>query len=204
MDWEAILALRRIVTVEVQKLGEGLWRWTASHPDWEPGEGLPREVGSVYYEARDAVVLIDPLVPDDEEERFWTALDRDVDRLGRPVVALLSVPWHERSAARITERYGGSVSESAPDDVGAIHIAGVGGEPETIFWLAAPGALVFGDIIIGTPPRIEDAWLPEERRGEPIRNELRAVLDLPVELLLPSHGAPVVSGARAALDEALA
>lgn len=189
--------------MEVCELRLGLWRWTARHPDWEPDEGLPDLVGSVYYEAPGAVVLFDPLVPGDEEERFWTALDRDLERLRLPVVVLLTVPWHERSASRVVERYGGSVAEEPPEGVEAIRVAGVGGEPETIFWLPGPGALVVGDILAGTPPRIVDAWQPEERRGEPVRAELRGLLELPVGLLLVSHGDAVTEGAREALAEAL-
>jgi glyoxylase-like metal-dependent hydrolase (beta-lactamase superfamily II) len=189
--------------VDVQELRPGLWRWTARHPGWEPDEGLPGSVGSVYYEAPGAVVLIDPLVPPDEEDRFWTALDRDVERLELPVVVLLTVPWHERSTAELVERYGGSVAEERPPGVQAIRVAGVGGEPETIFWLPAASALVVGDILAGTPPRIVDAWQPEERRGEPVRVGLRGLLELPVELLLVSHGDAVTQDARQALAEAL-
>ena len=34
--------------MEVQRLAEGLWRWTGVHPEWEPEPdyGVPREVGS--------------------------------------------------------------------------------------------------------------------------------------------------------------
>ncbi len=83
--------------MDVQRLADGLWRWTARHPNspnW-PGRGppVPPEVGCVYYEAPDAVVLIDPLLPEDEEERFLVYLDRDVGRLGLPVSILLTAAW---------------------------------------------------------------------------------------------------------------
>jgi glyoxylase-like metal-dependent hydrolase (beta-lactamase superfamily II) len=189
--------------VEVQELRPGLWRWTARHPAWEPDDSLPGEVGCVYYEAPEAVVLIDPLVPGDEQERFWRALDKDVQRVGRPVVVLLTVPWHARSSALIAERYAGPVADVPPAGVEAIRIAGVGGKPETVFWLVEPRCLVFGDILVGSPPRIVDEWQPEERRGAPVRAELRPLLDRPAEILLPSHGAAVTEDARVALAEAL-
>ena len=50
-------------SLPVEKIRDGLWRWTAPHPDWEPGGGWEKDVGCVYYEGPDAVVLIDPLVP---------------------------------------------------------------------------------------------------------------------------------------------
>ena len=82
--------------MDVQELKPGLWRWTARHPDWEE-----REVSSAYVETGDAVCLVDPLVPRDEEERFFAALDRDVERLGLPVAIVLTNPWHRRSSAEL-------------------------------------------------------------------------------------------------------
>jgi hypothetical protein len=79
--------------VDVQQLADGLWRWTTA------------ESGSVYYEAPDAVVLFDPLVPAGEEEEFLTHLDRDVERLGLPVSILLTAGRNERSAPFLRERY---------------------------------------------------------------------------------------------------
>ena len=66
--------------MEVLRIADGLWRWTAPHPDWAPGgtgsAAWPELVGAVYYEAPDATVLIDPIVPADQAEaaRFWGAL----------------------------------------------------------------------------------------------------------------------------------
>jgi hypothetical protein len=79
--------------VDVRQLADGLWRWTTP------------ESGSVYYEAPDAVVLFDPLVPAGEEEEFLAHLDRDVERLGLPVSILLTSRRNERSAPFLRERY---------------------------------------------------------------------------------------------------
>jgi hypothetical protein len=79
--------------VDVRQLAEGLWRWTTA------------EAGCVYYEAPDAVVLFDPLVPAGEEEKFLPYLDRDVGRLGLPVSILLTDARDERSAPFLCERY---------------------------------------------------------------------------------------------------
>ena len=54
------------MAVEAQELRAGLWRWTAPHPEWQEGDSWPQEVGSVYAELPDALVLVDPLVPADE------------------------------------------------------------------------------------------------------------------------------------------
>ncbi|HEX6952557.1 MAG TPA: hypothetical protein VF124_07165 [Gaiellaceae bacterium] len=79
--------------MDVQQLADGLWRWTT------------QGIGCVYYEAPDAVVLFDPLVPAGEEEAFLPYLDRDVERLGLPVSILLTAPEDERSAPFLRERY---------------------------------------------------------------------------------------------------
>src|SRR5439155_20179452 len=82
---------------------DGLWRWTAYHHEWKD------DVGCVYLERDDAVCLIDPLVPADERDRFFTALDRDVGRHGLPVHVLVTVHWHARSARELVERYDAEV-----------------------------------------------------------------------------------------------
>src|SRR5439155_11055952 len=82
---------RRPVRMEAVRLAEGLWRWTAPHPNWEnwPGrEREAREAGCVYYEAADATVLVDPLVPAGEVPEFFRHLDADVARRPHPVVIL--------------------------------------------------------------------------------------------------------------------
>ena len=67
----------------------------------------PRDVGCVYAETPDALVLVDPLVPQDEEDRFWEALDRDRRRLEHlPVEILLTCAWHRRSSDVVAARYG--------------------------------------------------------------------------------------------------
>jgi hypothetical protein len=96
--------------MDVRQLADGLWRWTAG------------EVGCVYYEAPDAVVLIDPLLPTGEEEKFLAYLDRDVERLGLPVSILLTDPRDERSAGLLRERYG--ADDRVPESVEVCPAAG--------------------------------------------------------------------------------
>ena len=58
--------------------------------------------------ASEAPQLIDPLAPPvgtPDAERFWRALDRDVERSGMPVAILLGNHYHERSAEAIFDRY---------------------------------------------------------------------------------------------------
>ena len=79
--------------MDVQRLADGLWRWTTAR------------AASVYYEDPSAVVLFDPLLPVGEEEKFLAYLDRDVERLGLPVSILLTLASRERSAPALRQRY---------------------------------------------------------------------------------------------------
>ena len=88
----------------MREVAPGLRYWTAPHPQWNGATGWPEDIGCVYYEAADALALIDPLLPRGEEERFLVALDRDVARLDRPVALLLTAPW---CPARAPIRFGG-------------------------------------------------------------------------------------------------
>jgi glyoxylase-like metal-dependent hydrolase (beta-lactamase superfamily II) len=183
--------------MDVQELAAGLWRWTAQHPSWDDPP-LPREVGSVYAETADAVVLIDPLVPPDEEQRFFEALDRDVQRLGLPVAILLTVQWHERSAPELRARYPAHGGE--PDGVVAQQLL----DDEVAYWLPRYRTLVSGDALLGIDGlrRCPDAWT-EGRGGERFLPALRSLLDLGVELVLPAHGDPVLANATQALELAI-
>jgi glyoxylase-like metal-dependent hydrolase (beta-lactamase superfamily II) len=182
--------------MEVEPIAEGLWRWTARHPGWTPGQGWEPDVGCVYYEDRDAVVLIDPLVPVGEEERFWRALDRDVERLALPVAVLVTCSWHERSAAVVETRYAGA--RDAPSGVEAIPVA----PEEVAFWLPEMATLVVGDVLVGAGDGLR---LHREWQAEPLDVVIDAVARLaalPVVRVLPSHGSSVLEDGREALAHA--
>jgi glyoxylase-like metal-dependent hydrolase (beta-lactamase superfamily II) len=168
----------------------------------------------VYAELPAAVVVIDPLVPEDEEERFWSALDADVERLGLPVHVLLTVHWHERSVATVLDRYGATLWR--PEEKGelpaGVHAEAVKGSDwiEAAFFLEQHRALVVGDLLIGTNGGIElpVAWFPKAEQDW-VRTDLKPMLRerlgaLPVELVLVSHGQPVLENGAAALERALA
>jgi glyoxylase-like metal-dependent hydrolase (beta-lactamase superfamily II) len=192
--------------MRVQEVAAGLWRWTGLHPEWKPEDGGPegweQEVGCVYYESPEAVVLVDPLVPPEDEERFWKALDRDVERAGKPVRILLTVSWHGRSAQAIAERYGAATEGPLPNGVASRALPAA---EETAYWLPAHGALVFGDAVLGADGGARlcpESWL--DGNLEQLSDELRPLLDLPVERLLVAHGEPVLHDGQAALGRALA
>jgi hypothetical protein len=199
--------------MDVQELRPGLWRWTASHPQWDHAENWGPEVGSVYAELPESLVVVDPLIPEDEEEHFWTALDRDVERLGLPVHVLLTVHWHERSVATVLDRYKATLWR--PEEKGELP-TGVRAEivkgndwVEAMFFLEPHRALVVGDLLVGTGGGIELTvdWFPKAEQEWAVR-ELKPTLHerlgaLPVELVLVSHGDPVLEDGHGALERAL-
>ena len=84
----------------------------------------------------------------------------------------------------------------------------VGGySDEATLWIPACGGLVIGDVFLGGEQgfRVQpDSWLAEGLTHEGLRERLRPLLELPIELLLPTHGEPVVEDATAVLERALA
>ena len=201
--------------MDVRELRPGLWRWTAAHPQWEHAEHWGPEVGSVYAELPAALVMVDPLVPQDEEDRFWEALDRDVERVGKPVHVLLTVHWHERSVAAVLDRYKATLWR--PEEKGelpaGVHAEVVKGSDwvEALFFLEPHRALIAGDLLIGKAgggielpvgwfPKGEQDWAEQELKPE-LRKRLA---ELPVELVVVSHGEPVLEDGAAALERALA
>jgi hypothetical protein len=123
--------------VEAVAVAEGLWRWTATAPDG-------RNVGCVYYEAADATVLFDPLVPAGEEDRFLGHLDADVERRALPVVILLTAERHRRSADELADRFRARIGGALPHGVEAIRIEGADGL-EVAYFIRPHAALVAAD-----------------------------------------------------------
>jgi len=212
------------------ELADGLRRWTALHPEWDPVEDelddSYREVASLLYDSAEGLVLVDPLVPTDDADGFLEALDRDVERTGKAPQILITIRWHVRSTQALSDRYPGShvwahkaarevVSERAtvtdlfgfgetlPGGIVA-YDAQRGGE--ALFWIPEHRALVSGDVLLGTEDgglRVcPESWLGP-RDPQVVRAGLRALLDLPIECVLVAHGPPVLSEGRAALAAAL-
>jgi len=199
----------------LRELRPRLYRWTARHPDAEvdPQPGSPADwgpdVGSVAYAARDALVLVDPLVPADRSD-LQEELDQLVRRHRESVVILTTLQFHRRSRDELVPRYGASTSrakEALPEGVETIQIRGAG---ETMVWLPEHRALIPGDRLLGGDrgglrlcPQSWLRYLPSKMSQPQLRQALRRLLDLPVDMVLVSHGEPVLSGGRKALERAL-
>lgn len=188
--------------MRVERLADGLWRWTAP----EPVSG--REGNAVYHEAPAGIVLIDPLLPDDaaQAERFWRALDRDVERIGlAPLVALTDAD-RRVGAELVRARYAGSrvLALGGSDRHGVLADGAVlPGGVEALIAEAGPdeprqallGCACHGLVWTGALLERDAAHLA------PLLPRLRA---FGPRFLVGSHGQPVVEDAANALARALA
>ena len=205
--------------MEVTRITPRLWRWTGHHEEWK------EDVGCVYYKTKDGIVLIDPLVPTEESDRFLGTLDREV--AGKPVHVLVTIFWHTRSAATLAERYGariwapttsraavarraGVVTDAfCPGDAlpGRVEAFRTARSTEVVYWIPTQASLVPGDVLLGDGNggvrMCPESWLPGKTKHTDLAKSLAPLLDLPVERILVSHGEPVLESGRAALAAAL-
>ena len=171
----------------MQELADGVWTWTGRHPDWKDDPYWGPEVRSYALRTDDGVILFDPIPPPEE-----------LTSAGN-VQVVLTAEWHGRDAERLDFPVRG---DDLPHDVNAQPGFFPG---ERSLWLPAQNALVVGDAL-PDGGAVPDAWLESEwakATREEYNEKLRPLLDLPVELLLPTHGDPVVDDAHAALTRAL-
>ena len=186
----------------IDEIRPGLKRWARPHPEFDPAEGDLDEsytdVASALFHGDDALVFIDPLVPDE----LWPALDAEVNESGKPVVVLTTIYFHERDRDDVARRYGGRIG----GNVAGVHAFSAERADEVAYWLERPRAVVFGDAVLGDQNgglRITP-WAASPEGLEKTRQALLALLELPVEVVLPAHGDPVLSNGREALARALA
>jgi glyoxylase-like metal-dependent hydrolase (beta-lactamase superfamily II) len=194
----------------VREVRTGLWHWTAPHPDWEPRADWGPEVSSYAIDVDERLLLIDPL-----------AVPGEIDRLAaeREAAIVLTCPWHVRDARGLAERLGAPLyvpppDEGDPDPVpGEVFRAGdrlsvgveafPGMEPnDLVLWIESREVLVAGDTLVDRGDGLEfpAEWANKGVPAEEILGGLRPLLELQVELVLPTHGAPA---GRAALEHVL-
>lgn len=186
-------------------MGELSW-WMSQHPDWEPTEDWPQEVPVVRYETAEEVVLIDPLLPPDD----------DFDPHGKPVRVLLTQGAHYRGTADFVERFGASVwtppravwrkisnpatTADLPPGVEAIELEG---EPQqVVFFIPEHATLVSGDVLTGRGGRIR--IFVDEADPDRLLPALDALADLPIERVIIPHGDLIRSDGAARIREAVA
>ncbi|HSC90316.1 MAG TPA: MBL fold metallo-hydrolase [Gaiellaceae bacterium] len=189
----------------------GVWHWQAPHPDWVPEADWSREVSSYAIDDGERLLLFDPLAVPAELEELAAR---------RETAIVLTCPWHRRGAPELAERLGVPIHVPPPDEgdpdpvrghvfragdrlpVGVAALPGM--EPnDLVLWVGRRRAIVVGDALIDRGRGFEFPvdWANKGVPPEEILAGLRPLLELPIELVLPTHGAPTD---RAALERALA
>jgi hypothetical protein len=211
-----------------EKVAKDLWRWTARHPEWHPGE-FGREVACFALRSGDDTVLIDPLLPPGPEP----VLSLVEDNLGDRLSILITVPYHVRSSEELAKRFGKQVKTgiwghpacaNRMDDTSAFHELDPGGElpagitahpigkprrHETPLHVPSHKALVFGDAVAEVDGRLV-VWATskvdekvERFHRERFNPTLEPLLELDFDRVLVTHGQPIAKDGRKALRRAL-
>jgi len=213
----------------MEKLTDGLWRWTARHPEWHPGE-FGAEVACFAAQAGDTTLLIDPLLPQTDTDTVLDAIDGALrDRLA----ILITIPYHVRSSEELWKRYrkeaettihGHPACAKRLKDKSAFRAidtddelpGGVTAHPigkprryETPLHLPSHGALVFGDAVAEWKGKLV-VWAADKVDAkverfyrERFNPTLEPLLDLDFDAVLSTHGEPVLHGGKQALRKAL-
>jgi glyoxylase-like metal-dependent hydrolase (beta-lactamase superfamily II) len=216
------------VAAEPRQLARGLWRWTARHPEWHPGE-FGSEVASFALQAGDQTILVDPLLPPEPE----AVLDLIEQQLADRLAILVTIPYHVRSSEHIRDRFRKQVETmiwghaacrkrlsraagfraSAPGDRlpgGAVPFQI--GKPrrfETPLLLPSHRALAFGDAVVevdGTLRVWSDRKVDDGVVGfyrERFNPTLKPLLELDFDRVLVTHGQPILEDGKAALRAAV-
>jgi Metallo-beta-lactamase superfamily len=199
--------------MQAMDVAPGLWVWRLEHPDWSPDAGWERLVTSTVVETGGEVALIDPLAPPEDQREFWTRLDA-----APPTLVVILKPDHVRDVDLFVRRYDArafgpslfwprNVPETELEAIepgseipgGLVALYDGRGRNETPLWLPEQRALAFADALTERDGVLRVWGTPwhEER----VLPALRALLDLPFEHVIVSHGEPVHD--RAAFERAL-
>jgi glyoxylase-like metal-dependent hydrolase (beta-lactamase superfamily II) len=198
---------------ELRDIAPGLWIWRGEHPDWKPNQGWDGMVTSTYVESGGERIVIDPLSPPGTAGEIWARLDE-----ARPSAVVITKPDHIRDVDVFVLRYNAEaygpnvfhrgdvprtqlkwIEPGAELPGGLVPLYDGRGRNETPLWLPEHKALVFadgltapnGELLVWTTPWHEERALPA----------LRAMLELPFEHVIVSHGEPVHD--RRAFEQAL-
>jgi hypothetical protein len=198
---------------ELRDVAAGLWLWRVAHPAWTPGVDWEPMVTSTCVESGGEVALLDPISPAGDADEVWDRLDARP-----PTLLVILKPDHVRDLDLFARRYGARGfgpslfwRDQVPDtDLEAIEpgselpgglvaLYDGRGRNETPLWLPEQRALVFADALTAPAGELRVWSTPwHEERALPA---LRALLELPFEHVIVSHGEPVHD--RAAYERAL-
>ncbi len=199
--------------VEVRDVAAGLWIWRLEHPHWKPRQGWDRIVACTCVESGGEVIVLDPLAPPANATSVWQRLD-----MRPPTAVVVLKPDHVRDVDVFVRRYHPrafgprlyfryDVPETELEWIepgcripgGLVALYDGRGRCETPLWLPEQRTIVFADALTAPEGQLrvwDSPW--HQERALPA---LRALLDLPFERVIVSHGEPVHT--RASFEQAL-
>jgi hypothetical protein len=215
--------------VVVIDLAPGLWIWRLEHPNWSEGHDWQEVVTSVCVDAGSERWVLDPLLPPDDATQVWDRLAESPPTAVAVLIPDHMRPtWSDRQTGSIDAlagRFGCRAfgpNAFDPDDIdrlgppqtdvqkirpghelpgapGPVPFRDPRGWSETPLYLPQHKTVVFGDSLTERAGSLR-VWMSptHEERAVP---DLRAMLDVPFERVIISHGEPVHT--REAFEQAL-
>lgn len=198
---------------EIRDIESGLWIWRSLHPGWTAESDFDGPVTSTCASVGEEVIVFDALAPAPDAREAWSRLDAQP-----PTIAVVLKPDHVRDVDLFVRRYGaraygpwlfypGEAPRSRMTAIepgnelpgGLLALYDGRGRAETPIWIPEHRTLVFadalaaplGELLVWDCPSLEERALPA----------LRALLDLPFERVIVSHGLPIHD--RSAYERAL-
>jgi hypothetical protein len=189
--------------LEVRDIAAGLWIWRLEHPNWKPGQGWDPIVTSTCVDSGGERVVLDPVAPPADATEVWERFE-----ICRPTAIAILKPDHIRDVDVFARRY--HVPAFGPrlffrDDVpktelkpidpgsqlpgGMVALYDGRGRLETPLWLPEQRTLVFADAMTAPEGELR-VWVTPWHK-ERVLPALRALLELPFERVIVSHGEPV-------------
>lgn len=191
------------MSVEVREVDTGLWLWRQPHPDWREGDDWEPLVSSFAVRSGGISLLLDPLAPPPSQRTVWERIEAD-----RPDAIVILKPDHVRDVDLFARWYGARAygpflfwrgdcpktelepvrpGDELPGRLLALHDGR--GHMETPLYLPEQRTLIFADALAAVGGELA-VW-PTPWHHERTLPGLRALLELPFERVLVSHGEPV-------------
>jgi glyoxylase-like metal-dependent hydrolase (beta-lactamase superfamily II) len=198
---------------EMRDVAPGLWIWRCEYRDWKPDDDFEPLLASTYVQSGGETLVLDPLAPAADDTQIWERLDRC-----KPTTAVVLNPDHVRDVDIFVRRYDArafgprffyrdDIPETNLEKIepgsrlpGALVALFDGrGRAETPMWLPEQRTIVFADALCALDGQLQVWATPwHVERTLPA---LRALLELPFEHVIVSHGEPVHT--RHEFEEAL-